>query len=80
MRALFQNKKRPGVFTVEASVIFPIILFLTGFIIKTAVLQYDTVKSAIADVSEVTEFDPIEVLKIIDWAEQVTETVKGGKG
>ena len=74
----FWNSKKRGVLTVEASVIFPIIFFVTAFIIKTAVLQYDTVKNAIGDVSEITEFDPIEILEIKGLAEQITDTVKGG--
>lgn len=74
----FWNSKKRGVLTVEASVIFPIIFFVTAFIIKTAVLQYDTVKTAIGDVSEITEFDPIEILEIKGLAEQITDTVKGG--
>ena len=64
----------------EAAVIFPIILFVTALVIETAVSQYDAVKNAIEDVSEITEFDPIEVLEIREWAEQITETVKGGEG
>ena len=77
---IFWNRKNRGVFTVEAAVIFPIILFVTALVIETAVSQYDAVKTAIEDVSEITEFNPIEVLEIREWAEQITETVKGGEG
>ena len=76
----FWSRKKRGVFTVEASVIFPMILFVTAFVIKTAVSQYETVRTAVEDVSEITQFDPVEVLEIKGWAEQITETVKGGEG
>lgn len=71
--------KRKAVFTIEASVIFPIVLFITAVTISTAVSQSEMVAAASQDVSSVTEYDPLKVTETENWMNMLKERITGGK-
>lgn len=77
-REILKLKSR-AVFTVEASVILPIVLFITAATIGTAVSQSETVVSASKDVTSVTEFDPLKVTETENWMNMLKEWATGGK-
>ncbi len=62
-------------FTVEASVIFPIILFLTAIVMNLAIENYQFVETYAQNVRQMKEFDPVSVLKTKAWLTQKAKIV-----
>lgn len=58
-------------FTVEASVIFPIIIFIIAIVIEIAVLQCQEMEALAEDVSLVTKFNPVKVLRAEEWMKEL---------
>ncbi len=50
-------------FTVEASIIFPMIVFLTAIVVNLAIEQYQSVDTYAQKVIRRKEYDPVSVIK-----------------
>ena len=58
-------------FTVEASVIFPIVIFIVAIVIEIAVSQCQEIENMAEQVSLVTEFNPVKVLRSEEWMKEL---------
>ena len=58
-------------FTVEASVIFPIAIFIVAIVIEIAVSQCQEIENMAEQVSLVTEFNPVKVLRSEEWMKEL---------
>ncbi len=67
-------RKAPASFTVEASVIIPIILFIVIFGIRVALEQYGEVKEQAQCSVSINEIDPVDIMWNI---EKIREGLKG---
>ncbi|MCU6761900.1 Uncharacterised protein [uncultured Roseburia sp.] len=58
-------------FTVEASVIFPIAIFIVAIVIEISVSQCREIENMAEQVSLVTEFNPVKVLRSEEWMKEL---------
>ena len=58
-------------FTVEASVIFAIVICIVAVVIEIAVSQCQEIENMAEQVSLVTEFNPVKVLRSEEWMKEL---------
>lgn len=64
MRDSTENREKRGLrgsFTVEAAFLFPILVFLTAFVLQTAIALYEDADRAAADAAELEKTNGLEL-------------------
>ena len=73
-----KRKKVKGVYTVEAAIIIPMVLFTMAGGIQIGIELYKKAETYAADIREVTDYEEIKTIHKIRTAGKIGEVVLGG--